>query len=929
MLKAWREIIVPHKDVAGGKYQQAEFAANLAQVVMGNAEPEYQDATHFFDRTYLTQGMKTLLITSLKRAANINGEPVTQLKTAFGGGKTHSMLALYHLFKGKNIESHKTVRALLREVDLSKVPKANICVLVGTDIDSAKSRYIEGTKIRTNTLWGYMAYQLGGETGYSIVEEADKKSVAPGEDSLLKLFNQFGPCIILVDELVAYTRNIYKKNDLPSGTFDSIMTFIQALTDGVKRSKNSMVIASIPESDIEIGGEGGTAALERIEHIFKRVESVWKPITAKEGFEIVRRRLFEDCRDEVGREEVCKAFSRMYSKESDTFPNECREASYLERLREAYPIHPEVFDRLYEDWSTLDKFQRTRGVLRLMAATIHQLWISGDQSLMIMPGSIPLDSQRVRDELTGYLSDEWNGIVDSDIDGDRSEPKKVDESNSRFGKNSAARKISRTIFLGSAPSSKEQKNRGLEDLRIILGAVQPEENISIFKDALSTLSQKSTYLYYQGNRYWYDSHPNLRKTVDDRADRLDKEEVYAEIVRRLQNIKDKGEFAGIHICAESEDIGDEDEARLVVLSPKVTYKKDNQLSEALIKARQILDTRGNIPRQYKNMLVFLVPDSDIISTLNGEVRRYLAWQSVVDDKEALNLDAHQSRQANENLTVSEKTVNIRLNEAYTWLLVPTQEGTKQIILDPKRVTKGEGTFVSRASKQAKNEEFLITKWSPALLKNELDKCLWNEKQHISVKQLWVYFASYPYLPRLRDSQVLIDCIREGLRSRDFFGYASNIDSNNKYLGLEFGNPGATVLMDNLSLLIKIDFALKQIQEEEMAQKSELEKYTDNTSKETSIGELQKATKESISDQTQSKKFRRFYGTVELDPMRVSRDAGQIAEEVIQHLAALPSSDVKISLEISANTPEGIPENVARILIENCKTLKFKQNEFEE
>lgn len=921
MLKSWREIIVPHKDVAGGKYQQAEFAANLAQVVSGNAEPEYQDAIHFFDRTYLTQGMKILLSTALKRAANINGEPVTQLKTAFGGGKTHSMLALYHLFSGKNMETHKTVKDLLKEVGLSKIPKANVCVLVGTDIDSAKSRIIDGTEIKTNTLWGYMAYQLGGEDGYEIVKEADMKSVAPGEDSLLKLFNQFGPCIILIDELVAYTRNIYKKNDLPSGTFDSIMTFVQALTDAVKRSKNSMVIASIPESDIEIGGEGGSAALERIEHIFKRVEAVWKPITSKEGFEIVRRRLFEDCKDEDGKEEVCKAFSKMYSKEGDTFPNECKEASYLDRLKEAYPIHPEVFDRLYYDWSTLDKFQRTRGVLRLMAATIHQLWISGDKSLMIMPSSIPLDSQRVRDELTGYLSDEWNGIVDSDIDGDRSESKKVDESNNRFGMISAARKISRTIFLGSAPSSKEQKNRGVEDVRIILGAVQPEENIATFRDALSALSQKSTYLYYQGNRYWYESHPNLRKTVEDRAGRLDKEEVYAEIVNRLNHLKDKGDFAGIHMCADSEDIADEDEARLVVLSTNFPHTKDSQLSVAVIEARQILEARGNIPRKYKNMLVFLAADSDVIATLNAEIRRYLAWQSVVDDKEALNLDAHQSRQANENLATSNKIVNIRINEAYNWLLVPTQEGTNQITIEAERVTKGDGTFISRASRHIRNKELLIIRWSPALLKNELDKWLWKDKKHINMKQLWDYFATYTYLPRLRDSYVLIECIKEGLRSRDFFGYASSMD-NNKYMGLEFGNPGAMVVIDDMSLIIKKESALKQILEEEKQQKKEM-KFEDREEVYS-----QKSEKE-ILQESKTKHFKRFYGRVDLDSIRLSRDAGQIAEEVIQHLAALPSSDVKISLEITANTLENIPEKTVRILLENCKTLKFKSNDFEE
>ena len=254
--------------------------------------------------------------------------------------------------------------------------------------------------------------------------------------------------------------------------------------------------------------------------------------------------------------------------------------------------------------------------------------------------------------------------------------------------------------------------------------------------------------------------------------------------------------------------------------------------------------------------------------------------------------------------------------------MPTQEGTKQITIEAKRVTKGEGTFISRASRQIRNEELLIIRWSPALLKNELDKWLWKDKKHINLKQLWDYFASYPYLPRLRDSDVLIECIREGLRSRDFFGYASSVDNNNKYLGLEFGNPGAMVVIDAMSLLIKKESALKQVIEEEKQQKDEMK------AKEATAEHSQKSEKE-ILQESKTKQFKRFYGRVDLDSMRLSRDAGQIAEEVIQHLAALQSSDIKISLEITASTPDGIPEKTVRILLENCKTLKFKVNDFEE
>ncbi len=920
MLKPWREIIVPHKDVASGKYQQAEFAADLAQVLSGNAEKEYQDAHEFFSRTYLTEGMKLLLASALRRAGNINGEPVIQLKTAFGGGKTHTMLALYHMFNDKNIKNHETVKKVMELVKVKDIPTASIAVLVGTAIDSSKPKKINGIEIKT--LWGYMAYQLGGKMAYDFIKESDQKSIAPGADTLVELFNEFGPCIILIDELVAYTRNIYNKEGLPSGSFDSLMTFIQNITEAVKRSKNSMLIASIPESDIEIGGEGGQAALNRIQHIFKRIEVEWKPIKANEGFEIVRRRLFEKVLDEKSKEEVCKAYSKLYLKEKSNFPNECREKNYYDRLKESYPIHPEVFERLYSDWSTLERFQRTRGVLRLMAAVIHKLWISGDKSLMIMPGNIPLEDPNVRNELTGYLSDEWNAIVDNDIDGERSEPKKIDESNKRFGTVSAARRVARTIFLGSAPSSKEQKNRGIEDVRIMLGVIQPDEKLSSFKDALSTLSQKLTYLYYQRKRYWYDSHPNLRKTVEDRAQRLDEEEIIAEINKRLHSLREKGDFSGIHISPESEDVPDEDETRLVIISINHPYKKNSHLSQADLKAKQILENRGRIPRQYKNMLIFLAADEKNVIDLKLEVRRYLAWKSVINDQEALNLDAHQKRQSEESVSSLSTTVNNRVNETYIWLIVPSQEGTKPIKLEPIKITRGEGSFISKASKKVINEELLIIRWSPALLINELNKNIWKGKNHVDMKELWQYFSSYPYLPRLRDSSVLINCIREGLRSKDFFGYASSIDKSGKYLGLEFGNPGALVAIDSLSVLVKKEVAEKQFKTLEETKKDEEEKQEDTKD--------HKKESEKLSDEEINKKnFKSFYGRVDLDSTRLTRDTGQIAEEVIQHLASLPSSEVDISLEINAKIPDGIPEDKVRILLENCRTLKFKNNDFEE
>ena len=245
-------------------------------------------------------------------------------------------------------------------------------------------------------------------------------------------------------------------NSLPGGTFDTQFTFAQALSEAAKAAKNTMLVVSVPSSDNEIGGEWGKKALERLKNAIGRVESPWKPASQDEGFEIVRRRLFQPLTDSqaVQRDAVAHSCSELYKTQSQEFPSECREASYERRIKMAYPIHPEMFDRLYNDWSTLDKFQRTGVYYDLMAAVIHSLWERQDANLLIMPATIPIDDPSVQFELTRYLEDQWVPVIERDVDGPHSLPLEIDRENSNLGRYSACRRVSRTIYLGSAPTSK-------------------------------------------------------------------------------------------------------------------------------------------------------------------------------------------------------------------------------------------------------------------------------------------------------------------------------------------------------------------------------------------------------------------------------------------------------------------------------------------
>jgi len=940
-LKPWREIVTPHPDVASGRYQQAEFAADLWQVHLGEGSDEYKKPQEFFRRTFLTESLKRLLVGGVQRISGTGGDPVVQLQTNFGGGKTHSMLALYHLFSGASASDLAGVDEMLAEAGVNTLPEAKCVVLVGNKISPGNPvTKADGTVVRT--LWGELAYQLGGKQAFARIGADDEHATNPGH-VLSELFEEYGPCLILIDEWVAYARQLHDQSDLPAGGFETQFTFAQALTESAKLADNCMLVISLPASDtsgsphtqaddVEVGGVRGREALGRLGNVIGRLEATWRPATMEEGFEIVRRRLFEplDGPDAFKQRDVtARSFADFYRSQAAEFPSECRDSDYEKRIKAAYPIHPEIFDRLYTDWSTLVKFQRTRGVLRLMAAVIHSLWEQDDRNPLILPSTIPIEDPRVQSELTRYLSDNWAPIIEKDVAGPNSLPLKIDTEQPNLGKLHATRRAARTIYLGSAPTA-DAAHRGLEDQRVNLGCVMPGESPAVFGDALRRLAAAATYLYQDGSRFWYATQPTVTKTAADRAEEFkrDPDTVAQELDKRLRDdLRNTGDFARIHPLPRSgSDVPDDLDARLVVLPAEHSYSKEPN-SAAETAARMILESRGNTPRLYQNTLVFLAVDKVRLQDLDEAVRRFLAWESILAEREVLNLDPHQVQQAETQKQAADSVVTVRLPETYQWLLVPEQiDPQAPITWAAIRVVPGQDALAVQASKKLRSEEFLVNSLGSTILRKYLDDVpLWRE-EHVTVKQLVEDFGRYVYLPRLRDSGVLLTAISDGVElltwEQDSFAFADNYDeTSERYRGLR-SCQGIT-LTDSHSpeLLVRPEVARTQLDAEAAA--------AGGTGIENGGGETTPVSGKSEDEtELEASQPRRFHGSVQLDPTRVGRDASRIAEEVISHISGLIGANVRVVLEVEADIPDGAPENVVRTVTENSRTLRFDSHGFE-
>jgi hypothetical protein len=786
-LPNWWEVTIPHKDIREGKLSEAIFAADLGDVFYGKAPLEYKDAVIFFRKTYLTHGLKNLFENVLTRLSEGKGDPVIQLQTPFGGGKTHALLALYHLIKHR-----KEVEHLPPLTELPKV-EAKVAVFVGTHADAISGK----------TPWGEIAEQLGY---YDIIQEHDKKRIAPGKERLRQIIEASGPTLILMDEILEYIVKANRAEKVERITHGQTLAFLQELSEVVASSDNCCLVISLPASLLERYDEEAERSLQQIQKISGRVEAVYTPVEGVEIYEVIRKRLFEDFGDEHRRRDSAQTYFDLYQKLGVDVPSEVKEIEYRERIEHAYPFHPELIDVLYEHWGSFPTFQRTRGVLRLLAQVIADLYNRKVVSPLIQSSLVNLENQAIRREFIKHIGNEYDSVVAADIAGKNAKALKIDrEMGSEYEKYGIASGIATTVFLYSF-SGAQKRETTLPRIRVAL----LREGIphTIVSDAIGKLEDELWYFHSEKKQYSFRNMPNLNRVIVNREETIHDEKIREEL-RDLITRKYAGKALEVYPWPEgSSDIPDNKNLKLAILSPDHTF--DSEAGKKLV--AELFEKAGIGFRIYKNTLFILAMDNTQYANLSKSLKRFLALSDIQTDTSLLaTLTKESQDELKEKLKGVEKEIPFRILTAYRHLALLEEGGVNW--KDLGIPTVGTSAAISeRVKLYLKDQERILSRLTPKYI---IDKTFARDENEKGLREIYELFLKTPGRSIVENEYVLYEAVKEGVKN----GFIGVREGSTVYYNQDASPTGdSIVLRGEVAKKVKETEALK---EEEKAKEEEI------------------------------------------------------------------------------------------------------------
>jgi|GEM_PF-362551 len=756
MARPWWQVVKPHKDVLSGELTEDRFAADLWSVVQGTAQEEYKDPDLFFRRTFPTQGLVTLLVDVLQRLCRGVGNPIITLQTPFGGGKTHTLIALYHFFQhGRDLGYLDIVREIKERAGIEELPEVRVRVFVGDKVDPLPEK-------PPYTPLGILMEQLGK---YEAIKRHDEEWRSPGAYSLQELLKD-KPTVLLLDEITLYCVKLHGKKKDGTELEAQVEAFWQDLTEGIKQLPNCVVIATLPSS-APYGEEAGPAVLDRLQRIFGRMEHTYAPVAGVEVYEIIRRRLFERLGDEDEHREVAQEYWELYQKEGNLVPSVVREVSYRERMVKAYPFHPLLIDLLRERWGTYEQFQRTRGVLRLLAMVVKDLHNKGIAAPLIHPSHIDLREPSLRQVFLKIIGQKYDGVLDADITGDGAHARLVDEElGDEFKPLKVGTGLATTIFLSSFHGARKEEGeevvgvkKGLERQWLRVSVLYEGTKDAPVDEALNLLKDKSWYLDAEGDLLFFGLEPSLEKVVHDAEETISTEDVDSALKEELNTALRADTFRPFLFPQNSQDIRDSQELKLIVLPPSLPYgaEKTDKFVQDMMK------WRGETPRVFKNTVFVVTAEMRDLDQLRyGEdgLKRYLALEKVYEEqREQLSQRKQIELERWKQKVIQE--LPMKVLRAYKYLAYPTKEGMQWENIGMPSV--GEASLSVRVREFLSSDHVgkLVSKLTPERL---IRYAFGKDERRKNVSELKGAFAQFTHLPALTSPGVVIEAAREGVKN---------------------------------------------------------------------------------------------------------------------------------------------------------------------
>jgi len=767
----------PRQDVLRGQIRDEDFAADLSQVLKGTAPELYTNPALFFANTHPTRGLKDLIKAVLGRLTGADGQlgSILRLDTSYGGGKTHALIGLNHI-----LTAHRQIPNLAEFVDPATIPNQQVTVAAfdGENADPMNGRRMEGD-ILAYTPWGELAVQLAGPAGHGRIHKSDQLGEAPpGAETLRELMGD-GPVLILMDELSVYLRKL--KGSAAGRAGEQLTPFLTSLIKAVNSAPNAVLVFTLAL------GRGGQAVdaygeeNQRIDRIFAELQSVagrqitaLTPTSEDETVQVLCRRLFASIdHSRVG--EVVGAYQHIWRRHGEVLPPVGQSDNRAETLRKGYPLHPELIDTLMQKTSTLDNFQRVRGMLRLLGRTVAQLWReqSGGATAIHLHHIDP-GNERIRLELATKLGlQTFIPAIRADVARTTAEEGKalaqqLDAGEFR-GLEPYGSLVARTVLFHSLAFNEPLK--GLSRLELNYSVYGPGLDPAFVDKAVQRLQEESEYLDDSTtNKLRFLTEANLNQMVRKREQQFDLDMVHGELERRIGTIFAKQRFELVLFPASPGEIPDDrDGPYLAVLhwQGHTVEQAAVHLPELMVRLFNEKGNNGQV-RHNRNNLVFVCADQLQVDDMSRKARTTMALQQMEQGDLFASLQTHQQSQVKERYGRAQQAFALVVQQAYRHVFYPERGCWPETPLTHAAITATNASSEPGAGQ--KQVERLLGESGKLILPDDqppepnymANKTPLKRWGVMSSQHLRNEYYRDPGLPILIGNEVLKKCLRMGL-----------------------------------------------------------------------------------------------------------------------------------------------------------------------